>query len=201
MTASRPTWLEVSLLHQLLGNNEPLVGDLVEECPHRSRSWFWRQILFAVLARAITSALATLREPRRLAAGLTSLGMFIVLGFQVVVAGSLLDDLIPRLDRGQMTRSNHAESLVFLVMLSVPVAWFIGKVMSRLHRRLRVASVVVCGASAAAVASMIVSVLSSEGSGVFFPSLPLQTASALVFVLALLVGGLSSSLHDRQPAS
>ena len=201
MTASRPTWLEVSLLHQLLGNNEPLVGDLVEECAHRSRSWFWRQVLFAVLVHAITSALATLREPRRLAAGLTSLGMFIVLGFQVVVAGSLLDDLIPRLDRGQMTRSNHPDWLVLFVMLSLPVAWFIGKAMNRMHRRLRVATVLVCGASAAAVASMIVSVLSSEASGEFFPSLPLQTAAALVFVLVLLVGGLTSSLHDRQPAS
>jgi hypothetical protein len=164
------------------------VGDLIEECPHRSRSWFWRQVLFAVLAHAITSALATLREPRRLATGLTSLGMFIVLSFQVVVAGSLLDDLIPRLDRGQVTRINHQEWLVFLVMLSLPVAWFIGKAMSRLHRRSRVATVLICGASAAAVASMIVSVLSSEASGVFFPSLPLQTVAALLFVLGLLAG-------------
>ena len=56
MTASRQPWLAGRLLHRLFGNNEPLLGDLVEECPHRSRSWFWRQVLFVVLTRAITGA-------------------------------------------------------------------------------------------------------------------------------------------------
>jgi len=200
MTASRPPWLAVALLQRLFGNNEPLVGDLVEECPHRSRSWFWRQVLFAVLTRAITSALAMLREPQRLAAGLTSLAMFVVLSFQVVVAGTLLDDLIP-LDRAQMTQINHPEWLVLVVMLSLPVAWFIGKAMNRLHRRFRVATVLFCGASAAAAASMTLSVLGSEASGLFFPSASLQTAAAMVFVLGLLVGGFSSSVHHRQPTS
>jgi hypothetical protein len=46
----------------------------------------------------------------------------------------------------------------------------------------------VSGASAAAVASMIGSLLSSEARWVFFPSLPLQTAAALLFVLGLLAG-------------
>jgi hypothetical protein len=44
----------------------------------------------------MTGASASLREPHRLGGVLTSIAMFIVLSFQVVVAGSLLDDLIRR---------------------------------------------------------------------------------------------------------
>ena len=101
MTARRAHWLAVALLHQLLGDNESLVGDLLEECPHRSRSWFWRQVMFAVRARAIAGASATFREPQRLGGVLTSLAMFTVLSFQVAVAGSLLHDLLKQLDRAQ----------------------------------------------------------------------------------------------------
>jgi hypothetical protein len=197
MTARRAPGLGVTLLHQLLGHNEPLVGDLIEECPQRSRAWFWRQVLFAVLTRAITGASAGLREPQRLEGALTSFAMFIVLSFQVVVAGSLLDDLIQRFGRAQVTRINHPEWLMFVVMLSLPVASVIGRAMSRLHWRSRVATVLVGGASAAVVASVILSVLSPEATGFFFPSAALQTAAAMVFVLGLLIGGSSSSLHDR----
>jgi hypothetical protein len=55
------------------------MGDLIEECPQRSRAWFWRQVLFAVLTRAITGASAGLRGPQRLEGALTSFAMFIVL--------------------------------------------------------------------------------------------------------------------------
>lgn len=72
------------------------MADLIEECPHRSRGWFSRQVVFGVLAGAMTGASASLREPQRLGGVLTSIAMFIVLSFQVVVAGSLLDDLIRR---------------------------------------------------------------------------------------------------------
>lgn len=200
MTATRTPW-RVALLDHLLGHNEPLVGDLVEEWPRRSRAWFWRQVMFAVLARAMTGVSATLREPQRLGEGLASVAMFIILSFQVVVAGSLLDDLIQRVDRAQATRIDHSEWLVFVVLLSLPAAWVIGRTMSRLHRRSRVATVLLCGASAAIVASVSLSVLSSEATGFFFPSAPLQTAAAMVFVLGLLVGGSSSPLNDRQPSS
>ena len=196
MTAKHEPYIGVALLHQLLGDNEPLLGDLLEERPHRSRAWFWGQVVFVLLVRAITVASATLREPQRLGEGLASIAMFIVVSFQVVVAGSLLDDLIPRLDGARVTRNNHPEWLMFVVLLSLPVAWFIGRAMSRLHGRSRIATVLVCGASAAVVASMTVSVLSSEATGFFFPSAAHQTAAAMVFVLALLVG--ARPLHDRR---
>ena len=200
MTARRKPW-RVALLPYLLGDNEPLVGDLVEEWPRRSSAWFWRQVMCAVFARAMTGASATLREPQRLGGGLAFAAMFLILSFQVVVAGSLLDDLIRRIDHAQVTRINHPEWLMFVVLLTLPAAWVIGRAMSRLRRRSRVATVLACGVSAAIVASMTLSVLSPEANGFFFPSPPLQTAAAMVFVLGLLVGGSSSSLHDRQPSS
>ena len=197
MTARR-TPLRVAILPYLLGDDDPLVGDLVEECSYRSRSWFWHQVMFAVLARAITGASATLREPQRLGGVLTFLAVFIVLSFQVAVAGSLLDELIQRLDLAQVTRINHPEWLTCVVLLSLPGAWVIGSAMSRLHRRSRIATVLVSGASAAVVSSVTLSVSSSESSGFFFPSTALQTAAAMVFVLGLLVRGLCSSLHARR---
>jgi hypothetical protein len=200
MTAKH-TPLRVAILPYLLGRDEPIIGDLVEECPHRSRSWFWRQVIFAVIARAITGASATLREPQRLGGVLTSLAVFIILSFQVAVAGSLLDDLIQRLDFAQVTRTDHPEWLRFVVLLSLPAGWVIGRAMSRLHRRSRLATVLVCGASAAVVASLTPSVLRSESSGSVFPSAALQTAAAMVFVLALLAGALCPHLHARRASS
>jgi hypothetical protein len=35
MTPTRASWLGIALLHQLLGDNEPLVGDLIEERANR----------------------------------------------------------------------------------------------------------------------------------------------------------------------
>ena len=64
--------LRIALLTWLLDGNEPLAGDLMEECVHRPRSWFWRQLIFAVVGRAATGAVANLREPSRLEERLAS---------------------------------------------------------------------------------------------------------------------------------
>jgi len=153
----------------------PLVGDLVEEWPRRSSASFWRQVMFAVFARVMTGASATLREPQRLGGELASVAICLILSFQVVVAGSLLDDLIRRIDHAQVTRINHPEWLMFVVILSLPVPWVIGRAMSRLHWRSRVATVLICGASAAVIASMTLSVLSSEATSSSFHQLHLKT--------------------------
>ena len=186
MTARAP-WLG-ALLQQLLGDNEPLVGDLLEECPHRSRAWFWRQVMFAVLARAMTSAAATMREPQRLSGGLASVAMFLLVSFQIVVAGSLLNDLLRRLDPAQVTRITHPEWTMFVVLLSLPAAWVIGRAMSRLHRRSRVATVLGYGASAAIVATVTLFVLAPAPAGFFLPSVAHQITAAMVFVVGLGIG-------------
>jgi hypothetical protein len=195
----RRTPLRVAVLPYLLGDDEPLVGDLVEEWPRRSNAWFWRQVVFAMFVKAMTAASATLREPQRLSGALGSAAILLILSFQVVVAGSLLDDLIQRVDPAQVPRIDHPEWLVFVVLLSLPAACLIGRAMSCLHRRSRVATVLVCGASAAAVGWVTVSLLSATGS--FFPSAARQTAAGMVFVLGLLIGSSSCSPLDRQARS
>lgn len=195
MIASRSPW-RVALLPYLLGDNEPLVGDLVEEWPRRSTAWFWRQVLFAVSARAMAGASATLREPQRLSGALGSAAILLILSFQVVVAGSLLGDMIQQVGRAQATRIDNPGWLVFVVLWSLPVAWLIGRAMSRLHQRSRVVTVVVGGASAAVVGALTVSLLSATGS--FFSSVPLQTAAGMVFVLGLLIGSSSRSALGGQ---
>ena len=53
MTTPQPPRLPLALLHRFLGDNEPLVGDLIEEFQaRRSRLWFWRQAIMAVLIHA-----------------------------------------------------------------------------------------------------------------------------------------------------
>ena len=56
-----------------------------------------------------------------------------------------------------------------------------------LHARSRVATVVLCGASAAVIGLVTHSVLTSTAA-VFFPALGVQAMAAMVFVSGLLVG-------------
>ena len=192
----RRTPLQIARLPFLLGDDEPLVGDLVEEWPRRSNAWFWRQVVFAMLAKAVATASAALREPQRLTGMLAACAIFLILSFQVVVAGSLLDDLIRRVDRTQMTRIDHPEWLLFFILLSLPLAWFMGRAIGCLHHRSRAATVVIAGASAALVGAVTVSVLSATDS--FFPSAAQQTAAGMVFVIGVLIGSSSRSPLDRQ---
>jgi hypothetical protein len=180
MTAKATFRVRIALLRWCLDDNEPLAGDLIEECAHRSRTWFWRQLMFVVLTRTATGAVAALRAPAQLASPLASLAVFMILCFQVVVAGSLLAGVLP------LTRIARPDWLT-LVLLSFVVAWVTGKATGRLHARSRLATVVLCGASAAVTALVTRSVLSSTTT-VFFPAIGLQTIAAIVFVAGLLVG-------------
>ena len=50
MTGSHPPRLAVALLHHFVDDNEPLAGDLLEGfAVRRSRLWFWRQVLLAIV--------------------------------------------------------------------------------------------------------------------------------------------------------
>jgi hypothetical protein len=181
MTTRSAAWLRVALVSWFLDDEEPLAGDLVEECPYRSRTWFWRQLTFAVLTRTAIGGWAALRAPAQLVGPLASVGMFFVLCFQAVVAGSLLARLLP------MPRIDHPQWLTFVVLLSFPVAWAIGKAMSRLRERSRPSAILLCGCSAAVAALLAHSVLSSSAP-VFFPAIGYQAAAAIVFVVGLRVG-------------
>jgi hypothetical protein len=57
MTSVPPPRVAVYLLHRFLPDNEPLVGDLLEEFERRrSRAWFWKQAVSAIV-------LSRLRQP------------------------------------------------------------------------------------------------------------------------------------------
>ena len=86
--------------------------------------------------------------------------------------------------RTEMTRIDRPEWLLVFVLLSLPVAWFIGRAIGRLHYRSRAATVVIAGASAAVVGAVTVSVLSATDS--FFPSAAQQTAAGMVLIGVLI---------------
>jgi hypothetical protein len=182
MTARAAPRLRIALLNWFLDNNEPLAGDLIEECANRSQTWFWRQLMFALLARTGAGGAPALRDPARLGAPLVSLAMFIVLCFQVVVAGSLLASVLPR------TRVAGHEWLTFVVLLSFPIGWGTANVTRRLHARSRVATVVLCGASAAVIGLVTRAVLAAAGAAIF-PAFGVQALAAMVFVSGLVAGG------------
>ena len=53
MTNVQPPRLAVALLNRFLPDNEPLVGDLLEEfAVRKSRVWLWRQVVLALLMDA-----------------------------------------------------------------------------------------------------------------------------------------------------
>ena len=52
MKASHPPQLAIALLRRFVADSEPLVGDLIEQfAVRRSRGWFWRQTLLAMVFR------------------------------------------------------------------------------------------------------------------------------------------------------
>lgn len=181
MTVKAISRLRIAVLNWFLDDNEPLAGDLIEECEHRSRTWFWRQLMFALLVRTALGAAGTLRDPARVVAPLASLAMFLVLCFQVVVAGSLLAIVLPG------TRVGGQGWLALVVLLSLPVGWGTGKVVCPLRARSRVATVGLCGVSGAGIGLVVHAVLSSTAA-VFFPAVGVQAIAAMVFVSGLLVG-------------
>ena len=195
---TRISW-HVALLLTLLGDEEPLVGDLLEESHRRSNFWLLRQVMFAVFARTLSGASATLREPQRLTGALGDVAMFLILGFQVAVAGSLLGDLLQPVGQREAPGIGHPPSLWFVILLSLVVSWLVGRALGSLHRRSRIATVLVCGLSAAASGAVTVSVVAPTGS--VFPSAVHQTAAGMIFVFGLFVGSLRCPPLDRQASS
>ncbi len=65
MTTKRPPALALALLRRVAADNDPLVGDLIEEFDNgRSASWFWRQVLTAAVTRPLAPGQGRDRGPR-----------------------------------------------------------------------------------------------------------------------------------------
>lgn len=67
MTNSQPPRLALALVHRAVGDDDPLIGDLLEEFGARqSRLWFWRQALFVVAIVVLRGGDTRVRDPRPL---------------------------------------------------------------------------------------------------------------------------------------
>ncbi len=75
MSSVPPPRLAVYLLHRFLPDNEPLVGDLLEEFDRRrSRAWFWKQAISAIVLPRLRGP-AEIRPLRLVDERLTPLAM------------------------------------------------------------------------------------------------------------------------------
>jgi hypothetical protein len=200
MNVRQPSRLAVALLEWFVPDNEPLTGDLVESSRDRSRAWLWRQVLLAILARALFQVRT---HPRMTAeALLVSFAMLALLGFHAVVAASLINHLLVLNDTtwvavtGQYGQWQGPATAVAFV-----IAIFIGRTIGRFHREHRIAAVLAFSASATvgAFANLyffVPNVLLQP----FVPSATLQTAIAMVFVAGLFVGIGSRSVCEPLPS-
>lgn len=102
-----------------------IAGDLLEQCAHRSRSWYWRQVGHAIVSGAIQE----LRGHWLLAARAVAIGA-VVMGLSSALMGSVGYWLLPRMLPAPI---NPSSVPVWVMLLGVPAsiaAW----VIARLHR-------------------------------------------------------------------
>ena len=191
MTAGQPPRLALALLVWSVPDNEPLTGDLIEASRDRSAGWFWRQVLFVILARA-TVGIRT--EPRpTIQALLVALALLAILGFHAVVAANLLGHLLVLNDVTWLEVTGRYQHWQLpSTLLSFTAALLIGRIVGGFHREHRIAAVLAFSTSATAgaffnlyffVPRMLLQPL--------LPRAELQTMVAMVFVAGLLAGSAS----------
>lgn len=186
MSSCQPPRLALALLERWLPDNEPLAGDLLEASRHRTRAWFWRQVLLAIAARAMTQVRT---NPRPIAeAALVATAMLALLGFHAVVAASLINHLLVLNDTTWVgvTGRYHGWQMPATV-LSFAAAVLIGREIGRFHRDHRIAAVLAFSASATLGAFFNLYLFVSTVTMPFVTD-PVQTAISMLFVAGLFVG-------------
>jgi hypothetical protein len=188
MSVAQPPRLALALLEWCVPDNEPLTGDLVESSRHRSAVWFWRQVLFIILARA-TFGLRTHPRPT-LQALLVSLALLALLGFHAVVAANLLNHLLVLNDVNWMeTTGRYQRWQLPSTLLAFVAAALIGRIVGRFHRDHRIAAVLAFSASATIGAYFnLYFFVPKTLLQPLLPRVALQTLVAMVFVAGLFVG-------------
>jgi hypothetical protein len=190
MTAHSSCRLALAMLDQLIGN-EPLKGDLIEEL-HRGRSrwWFWRQVVAAVVRRPMSSRSRDRRNTEMLVLGAAVL---ILLSFEAV----FVVNVVFRLIFGPPPP--NVSGYAYLMQYGLPeptsielpaVGWFlvpligfaaampVGSIVARLHRYHYEVSL-----GFVVVSVMACAVLTLQAPFV------IQFLTMLMFVSGLLVGG------------
>lgn len=198
MTLRQPPRLAVLLAKLLPQSDEPLVGDLIEGHGDRSNTWFWRQVLFVILLRTIDRVRIPLRHAT-FEVALTSMAMLAVVGFEAVVAASLVDHLFEQLGFAWVTQSSlQTRRLASFTTLSFVLALVVGRLAAGIHRRSRLAVVLACGASATLMALLTLYLSSPGPMRPFLPSAPRQVAAAMVFIIGLLAGFKLQPVRERR---
>jgi hypothetical protein len=198
MTLRQPPRLGVLLTKLLPQSDEPLVGDLIEGHVDRSNGWFWRQVLFAVLLRTIDRVRIPFRHAT-LEVALTSMAMLAVVGFEAVVAASLLDHLFEQLGFAWVTQSSlQLRRFASFTALSFVLALVVGWLAAGVHRRSRLVVVLACSASATLMALLTLYLSSPGPMRPFLPSAVRQVAAAMVFIIGLLAGFKLPPVRERR---
>jgi len=179
-----PSHLELglALLRHVVPDDDPLVGDLAESAGGRSPWWLWRQVCFVLLL----SVMARLRVNGRITDAVTALAIFVVLSFEVVVAGTLLYCLFAVLD-GRLA-AQGVQPTWWLSVAVLVAAWFVGRTAGRVRTRSRIAAILIYGSSAAGTAWATLWWLHPSPTPAFLPSPLAQLTVAALFIIGANLG-------------
>jgi hypothetical protein len=207
MRSAQPPAMATRLLERLGSDpmHEALVGDLVEQYRQgRSRAWFWRQALAAVLRRTVTDVRGhKLLALRALAIGW---GLYFALSFPVNYAsGRIRFPIMAWFNRnGESSFATFFWATRLPSTLLVYAACFaVGWLVARLHRGQALTMVCLFSASVLVVEYTVISagfLLFPQQPPPGYPTFALVAPAVLAIgrPLSVLLGGLSSAL--TQPA-
>jgi hypothetical protein len=181
--------------------DEALRGDLIESSVERSGTWFWQQVLYAVLAQAIWCVRATPRVTAE--AVLVASAMLALIGFNAVVVSNLLSQLFLLNDAYWIVQSGrYAGWQAYAIVPLFAIAVLSGRAIGRFHREHRVWAILGCGLSASTAAFVnFYLFVPSVPLQPFIPSPAQQTAVALLFAGGLFMGISSRSTCEPLASS
>jgi hypothetical protein len=200
MKASQPPRLALALLERCVPDNEPLVGDLLEDRLKRSDAWFWRQVVFALLS--YTFLLVRTKPFLTTERVLVTTAMLALLGLYTVVVATLMTRLIVLSDAWFPQTGRYEALQLYFTVPAFAAAIVMGRVIRRLHHGHRVMRVLGCSVTASAAACLNLYLFVPNA--LLQPLVPhaaTQIAVGMVFIAGLFVGIDSGSPCETQPHS
>jgi hypothetical protein len=200
MKAGHPPRLALALLDRCVPDEEPLIGDLLEERLRRSDAWFWRQVVFTVLSRTVLHV----RTKPFLAAErvLVTTAIFALLGFCTVVVATLMTRLIVLGNAWSPQTGRYQALQLYFTVPAFAGAILMGRAIGRLHHNHRVICVLGCSITATIASCLnlylfVPNVLLQP----LVPHAATQIAVGVVFIAGLFVGIGLGSLCEPQSSS